>query len=106
MPAAPAVPTRWQPQDQVVLGRLDQDGAHPTHAAAGRLRLPDQHLVRRHRCAAARERRQPGEPDGEGSPCPAGLDRADEGAGLIGAVVGAVTILVIWGFIAGRRRSS
>jgi|ERR1700730_1659729 len=35
-----------------------------------------------------------------------GWYRADEGAGLIGAVVGAVIILVIWGFIAGRRRSS
>jgi uncharacterized membrane protein YeaQ/YmgE (transglycosylase-associated protein family) len=29
----------------------------------------------------------------------------DEGAGLIGAIVGAVIILVIWGFIAGRRRA-
>ena len=28
-----------------------------------------------------------------------------EGAGLIGAVVGAVIILLIWGFIAGRRPS-
>jgi uncharacterized membrane protein YeaQ/YmgE (transglycosylase-associated protein family) len=27
-----------------------------------------------------------------------------EGAGLIGAIVGSVIILVIWGFIAGRRR--
>ena len=27
-----------------------------------------------------------------------------EGAGFIGAVVGAVIVLVIWGFIAGRRR--
>jgi len=27
-----------------------------------------------------------------------------EGAGFIGAIVGAVIILVIWGFIAGRRR--
>jgi uncharacterized membrane protein YeaQ/YmgE (transglycosylase-associated protein family) len=35
-----------------------------------------------------------------------GWYRADEGAGLIGAVVGAIIILVIWGFIAGRRRSS
>jgi uncharacterized membrane protein YeaQ/YmgE (transglycosylase-associated protein family) len=34
-----------------------------------------------------------------------GWYRADEGAGLIGAVVGAVIILVIWGFIAGRRPS-
>ena len=32
-----------------------------------------------------------------------GWYRADEGAGLIGAVVGAIIILVIWGFIAGRR---
>src|SRR5215510_14382153 len=32
-----------------------------------------------------------------------GWYRADEGAGLIGAVVGAVIILLIWGFIAGRR---
>ena len=32
-----------------------------------------------------------------------GWYRADEGAGLIGAVVGAVIILVIWGYIAGRR---
>jgi uncharacterized membrane protein YeaQ/YmgE (transglycosylase-associated protein family) len=28
---------------------------------------------------------------------------ADEGAGLIGAVVGAVIVLVIWGMMAGRR---
>jgi uncharacterized membrane protein YeaQ/YmgE (transglycosylase-associated protein family) len=35
-----------------------------------------------------------------------GLYRADEGAGLIGAVVGAIIVLVIWGLIAGRRRSS
>ena len=32
-----------------------------------------------------------------------GWYRADEGAGLIGAVVGAIIILVIWGFVAGRR---
>ena len=32
-----------------------------------------------------------------------GWYRADQGAGLIGAVVGAVIILLIWGFIAGRR---
>ena len=32
-----------------------------------------------------------------------GWYRADEGAGLIGAVVGAVIVLVIWGLIAGRR---
>ena len=35
-----------------------------------------------------------------------GWYRADEGAGLIGAVVGAVIILVIWGLIAGRRSPS
>ena len=35
-----------------------------------------------------------------------GWYRADQGAGLIGAVVGAVIILLIWGFIAGRRRPS
>jgi uncharacterized membrane protein YeaQ/YmgE (transglycosylase-associated protein family) len=34
-----------------------------------------------------------------------GWYRADEGAGLIGAVVGAVIILAIWGLIAGRRQS-
>jgi uncharacterized membrane protein YeaQ/YmgE (transglycosylase-associated protein family) len=28
---------------------------------------------------------------------------ADEGAGLIGAVVGAVIVLLVWGFIAKRR---
>ncbi|MGD9614129.1 MAG: GlsB/YeaQ/YmgE family stress response membrane protein [Alphaproteobacteria bacterium] len=28
----------------------------------------------------------------------------DDGANFIGAIVGAVIILVIWGFIAGRRR--
>jgi len=33
-----------------------------------------------------------------------GWYRAGEGAGLIGAVVGAVIVLVIWGTIAGRRR--
>ena len=33
-----------------------------------------------------------------------GWYRADEGAGLIGAVVGAIIILVIWGFIDRRRR--
>ena len=32
-----------------------------------------------------------------------GWYRADEGAGLIGAVVGAIIVLVIWGMIAGRR---
>src|SRR5499427_5440020 len=35
-----------------------------------------------------------------------GWYRADEGAGLIGAVVGAIIILVIWGFIAARRPST
>ena len=35
-----------------------------------------------------------------------GWYRADEGAGLIGAVVGAVIILFIWGFIAARRSPS
>jgi uncharacterized membrane protein YeaQ/YmgE (transglycosylase-associated protein family) len=35
-----------------------------------------------------------------------GWYRADEGAGLIGAVVGAIIILVIWGFIDRRRRPS
>ena len=35
-----------------------------------------------------------------------GWYRADEAAGLIGAVVGAVIILVIWGFIARRRSPS
>jgi len=35
-----------------------------------------------------------------------GWYRDDQGAGLIGAVVGAIIVLVIWGFIAGRRRSS
>jgi uncharacterized membrane protein YeaQ/YmgE (transglycosylase-associated protein family) len=33
-----------------------------------------------------------------------GWYRADEGAGFIGAIVGAVIVLVIWGFIAGRRQ--
>ena len=35
-----------------------------------------------------------------------GWYKADEGAGLIGAVVGAIIVLVIWGLIAGRRRTS
>jgi uncharacterized membrane protein YeaQ/YmgE (transglycosylase-associated protein family) len=35
-----------------------------------------------------------------------GWYRADEAAGLIGAVVGAVIILAIWGLIAGRRSPS
>ena len=34
-----------------------------------------------------------------------GWYRADQGAGLIGAIVGAIIILVIWGFIARRRQS-
>ena len=33
-----------------------------------------------------------------------GWYRADEGAGFIGAVVGAITILAIWGMMSGRRR--
>jgi uncharacterized membrane protein YeaQ/YmgE (transglycosylase-associated protein family) len=32
-----------------------------------------------------------------------GWYRAGEGAGLIGAVVGAVIVLLIWGVVAGRR---
>jgi len=35
-----------------------------------------------------------------------GWYRAGEGAGLIGAVVGAVIVLVIWGMIAGRRSTT
>ena len=35
-----------------------------------------------------------------------GWYRADQGAGLIGAVDGAVIILLIWGFITGRRSPS
>jgi len=35
-----------------------------------------------------------------------GWYRAGEGAGLIGAVVGAVIVLVIWGVVAGRRGST
>ncbi len=35
-----------------------------------------------------------------------GWYRAGEGAGLIGAVVGAVIVLLIWGAIAGRRGST
>ena len=35
-----------------------------------------------------------------------GWYRGDQSAGLIGAVVGAIIILVVWGLIAGRRRSS
>jgi uncharacterized membrane protein YeaQ/YmgE (transglycosylase-associated protein family) len=34
-----------------------------------------------------------------------GWYRADEGAGFIGAVVGAILVLVIWGFIARRRET-
>jgi uncharacterized membrane protein YeaQ/YmgE (transglycosylase-associated protein family) len=34
-----------------------------------------------------------------------GWYRAGEGAGLIGAIVGAVIVLVIWGLIAGRWRN-
>jgi uncharacterized membrane protein YeaQ/YmgE (transglycosylase-associated protein family) len=35
-----------------------------------------------------------------------GWYNANEGAGLIGAVVGAIIVLAIWGFIAGRRRTT
>ena len=35
-----------------------------------------------------------------------GWYRADEGAGLIGAVVGAIIVLVVWGIISGRRSTS
>lgn len=35
-----------------------------------------------------------------------GWYRADEGAGLIGAVVGAVIVLVVWGFFARRNAAS
>ena len=35
-----------------------------------------------------------------------GWYRADEGAGLIGAVVGAVIVLFIYGMIAGRNRTT
>jgi uncharacterized membrane protein YeaQ/YmgE (transglycosylase-associated protein family) len=34
-----------------------------------------------------------------------GWYRADEGAGLIGAVVGAIIVLFVYGMIAGRRRA-
>jgi uncharacterized membrane protein YeaQ/YmgE (transglycosylase-associated protein family) len=34
-----------------------------------------------------------------------GWYRPDEGAGLIGAVVGAIIVLVIWGLVAGRSRT-
>lgn len=33
-----------------------------------------------------------------------GWYRADEGAGFIGAVVGAIILLAIWGLMTGRRR--
>ncbi len=33
-----------------------------------------------------------------------GWYRADEGAGFIGAVVGAIIILALWGWMTGRRR--
>ena len=32
--------------------------------------------------------------------------RADEGAGLVGAVIGAIIVLAIRGAVAGRRRTS
>ena len=35
-----------------------------------------------------------------------GWYNAGEGAGLIGATVGAIVVLLIWGAIAGRRRST
>ena len=35
-----------------------------------------------------------------------GWYRAGEGAGLIGAVVGAIVVLAIWGAISGRRSTS
>jgi uncharacterized membrane protein YeaQ/YmgE (transglycosylase-associated protein family) len=35
-----------------------------------------------------------------------GWYQAGQGAGLIGAVVGAIIVLVIWGIIAGRRQSA
>jgi uncharacterized membrane protein YeaQ/YmgE (transglycosylase-associated protein family) len=35
-----------------------------------------------------------------------GWYRADEGAGLIGAVVGAIIVLVIWGLLEPRQRRS
>jgi uncharacterized membrane protein YeaQ/YmgE (transglycosylase-associated protein family) len=35
-----------------------------------------------------------------------GWYRPGEGAGLIGAVVGAIIVLLIWGFIAGRRETA
>jgi uncharacterized membrane protein YeaQ/YmgE (transglycosylase-associated protein family) len=35
-----------------------------------------------------------------------GWYNAGEGAGLVGATVGAIVVLLIWGAIAGRRRST
>ncbi|MBV9077204.1 MAG: GlsB/YeaQ/YmgE family stress response membrane protein [Methylobacteriaceae bacterium] len=35
-----------------------------------------------------------------------GWYRADEGAGFIGAIVGAFIVLFIWGLVAGRSRSA
>ncbi len=35
-----------------------------------------------------------------------GWYRADEGAGFIGAIVGAVVVLLIWGLISGRRSTT
>ena len=35
-----------------------------------------------------------------------GWYQAGEGAGLIGAVVGAVIVLVVWGLVAGRNRAT
>jgi uncharacterized membrane protein YeaQ/YmgE (transglycosylase-associated protein family) len=35
-----------------------------------------------------------------------GWYRADEGAGLIGAVVGAIIVLVVWGFFARRNTAA
>ena len=35
-----------------------------------------------------------------------GWYQANEGAGLFGAVVGAIIVLAIWGFIAGRRSAA
>jgi uncharacterized membrane protein YeaQ/YmgE (transglycosylase-associated protein family) len=34
-----------------------------------------------------------------------GWYRADEGAGLIGAIIGAIIVLAIYGAVSGRRRS-
>ena len=35
-----------------------------------------------------------------------GWYRADESAGFVGAIVGAIIVLIIWGFFTGRRRST